>query len=157
VTFVAEEREMKLFVRSMGLAAGFLLLAGVQQARAQITDQVEFTTTFPFTVGYANVPAGTYSIRPDSDTTGILELSGAHVGVLFLTDAKETSRPSAKTEIVFQRYGEGYVLKDIFVEGSTTGAEALAAEAEKHLAKHGQSKGEHRVAARKKATTSNTP
>ena len=142
---------MKSFVRSMSIAAGFLLLAGVQQAGAQVIDQVEFTTTFPFTVGYAHVPAGTYTIRPDSDTTGILELSGAHVGVLFATDNKEAPKPSAKSEIVFQRYGNGYVLKDVFIEGSTTGAEARTAEGEQHLAKGGPHKGEQRVAARRKS------
>jgi hypothetical protein len=42
---------MTSLVRSIGIAAGILVLAGVGTASAQITDPVEFTTTFPFTVG----------------------------------------------------------------------------------------------------------
>jgi hypothetical protein len=145
---------MKSLVRSMSIAAGVLLLAGAQPASAQVIGQIEFTTTFPFAVGYASVPAGSYTISADSDSPGVLQLNGANVGVLFMTENKGTSQPAAKTEIVFQRYGGAYVLKDVFVEGSSTGAEAVAAEAEKHVAKSGNANGEQRVAARRKATTS---
>jgi hypothetical protein len=138
---------MKSFVRSIGVAAGLLLLIGVRQAGAQVTDAIEFTTTFPFAVGYANVPAGTYTIRPDDDDPGILRLTGTHVAVLFLTDSIESRQPPAKTEVVFKRYGDGYVLKDVWEEGSNTGAEAIAAEAEKHVAKTGAAKSDYRVAA----------
>src|SRR5207248_1807133 len=65
MTGEAQERVMKSFVRSIGMAAGLLLLAGVPQARAQVTGSIQFTTTFPFAVGYATVPAGTYTLRPD--------------------------------------------------------------------------------------------
>jgi hypothetical protein len=57
---------MRSSFRSIGIAAGILVVAGVQNASAQITDPVEFTTSFPFTVGYATVPAGRYTIRPDT-------------------------------------------------------------------------------------------
>ena len=129
------------------MAAGVLLLAGVPQARAQVTGPIQFTTTFPFAVGYATVPAGTYTVRPDDDDQSILLLTGSHVGVLFLADNIQTRQTPSKTEIVFNRYGDGYVLKDIWMEGSNTGAEALPAEAERHAAKHGDAKGDYRVAA----------
>jgi hypothetical protein len=112
-----------------------------------VTGPIEFTTTFPFAVGYANVPAGTYTIRPDDDDPAILLLTGTHVGVLFLTDNIEGRQMAAKTEIVFKRYGDGYVLKDVWLEGSSTGAEATAAEAERHVAARGESKSDYRVAA----------
>jgi hypothetical protein len=138
---------MKSFVRSIGIAAGLLLIAGVPQASAQVTGSIQFTTTFPFAVGYATVPAGTYTVRPDDDDQSILWLTGDHVGVLFLTDNIEAGQTPAKSEIVFNRYGNDYVLKDIFMEGSGTGAEAMPAEAERHAAKHGDAKGDYRVAA----------
>jgi hypothetical protein len=138
---------MKSLVRRIGIAAGLLLTAGVPQARAQVTSAVQFTTSFPFAVGYATVPAGTYTIRRDDDDPSILLLTGEHVGVLFLTDNIESRDAAAKTEIVFDRYGDGYVLKDIWMEGSTTGAEAMRAEAERHVAKHADAKSNYRVAA----------
>ena len=76
---------MKACVRVIGVAAAFLLFAGVQPAGAQVIGAVEFTTTFPFAVGNANVPAGTYTIRPDDDAPAVLILTGAHVGVVSAT------------------------------------------------------------------------
>ena len=144
---------MRSLVRSIGIAGGILVLAGVQNASAQIADTVEFTTSFPFTVGYATVPAGSYTVRPDNDNPGILELTGAHTAVLFQAQDAQARETPSKTEVVFKRYGSGYVLKDIWVEGSTIGAEATPAEGERHIAKS-DSKGEQRVAARKGSDTS---
>ena len=124
-------------VRSIGIAAGSLLLAGVQNASAQIVYPVEFTTSFPFTVGNASVPAGSYTIRPDDDDPAILELKGAHTFVLFQTENAVARETPAKTEVVFKRYGDGYVLKDIWLAGSNDGAETMSVERERHAAKHG--------------------
>ena len=59
---------MKSLIRSIGIAAGIVLLVGVPHAGAQIVNTVEFTTPFPFTVGAATLPAGSYTIRPDDET-----------------------------------------------------------------------------------------
>jgi hypothetical protein len=139
--------------RSIGIAAGIVLLAGIQNASAQITDPVEFTTAFPFTVGYATVPAGSYTIRPDDDNPNIFELSGAHTSVLFQTIDAQARQQPVKTEVVFTRLGDGYVLKSIWIEGTGTGAETIAVEGERHAARHAALKGEERVAARKKSAT----
>src|SRR5215208_2725897 len=102
------------------LATGVLTLAGIQSASAAIDTPLEFTTTFPFTVGYATVPAGKYTIRQDDDNPQLLELTGGRVGVFFETNNADAPAPAAKSEIVFKRYGDTYVLKDVWVEGSTS-------------------------------------
>jgi hypothetical protein len=153
VSDMAQGETMRSLVRSIGIAGGILMLAGVQNASAQITDPVEFTTSFPFTVGYATVPAGSYTIRPDDDNLEVFELTGAHGSVLFQTLNTQADRTPSKTEVVFKRYGDGYVLKDVWLEGSNIGVETVAAEGERHLAKRGSASEEH-VAARKKAQTS---
>ena len=141
---------MTSLIRTIGIAGGILMLAGVQNAGAQITENgVKFTTSFPFTVGNTTVPAGSYTIRPDDDDPGIFELSGAHTSVLFNTENVQARKTPSKSEVVFQRYGDGYVLKDIWVEGSDTGAETTAAEGERHVAKNHGSATEHRVAGQK--------
>jgi hypothetical protein len=145
---------MTSWFRSIGIAGGILVLAGVQNASAQLDDTVEFTTSFPFTVGYATVPAGTYTVRPDDDNPRILELSGGHTAVLFQTYIVEAAKRPAKTEVVFKRYGAGYVLKEIFIAGSDAGAEAVSVEGEAHLAKQSSVKGEDRVPGRKTSATS---
>ena len=133
----------------IALATGVLTLAGIQSASAQIDSPLKFATTFPFTVGHATVPAGTYTIRQDDDNPQMLELTGGRVGVFFETISADAPAPISKSEIVFKRYGDTYVLKDVWIAGSTTGAESVAAEGERHKAKHVASPSEHRVAARK--------
>ena len=133
---------------------GLVLGAGAQRASAQVIGPIEFTTSFPFTVGYATVPAGSYTIRPDDDNPEMLLLAGARTSGFFQTETKDARQTPSKTEIVFGRYDDKYVLKDIWVEGSTSGSESVAGEGERHMAKHGQSKGEQRVASRRKSSSS---
>jgi hypothetical protein len=144
---------MRSLVRSLGIATGILMFAGVQNASAQITYPVEFTTSFPFTVGNATVPAGSYTITPDDDDPAMLRLAGAHTSVFVETQNAEPRQIPSKTEVVFNRYGNGYVLKAIWIEGSDEGAEILPVEGERHAARS-DAKGEQRVAARKTSQTS---
>jgi hypothetical protein len=145
---------MKALVRSLAIAGAILVFAGVQNASAQVIYPVEFTTSFPFSVGNTVVPAGSYTIRPDDDNAKVLELQGPHSSVLFQAENTQAPETPSKSEVVFMRYGDGYVLKDIWVEGSNEGAEALTAEAEQHAAKRHGMDGEQRVAARKKVDSS---
>jgi hypothetical protein len=154
MSYAAQEKEMTSLVRSIGMAGGILVLAGVQSASAQILDTVEFTTSFPFTVGNATVPAGRYTIRPDDENPEILHLTGAHASVLFQTEDAQAGRTLSKTEVVFKRYGDAYVLKNIWLESSASGAETVPVEGERHLAKNHGSATEQRIAARKKVETS---
>jgi hypothetical protein len=141
---------MTALLRSVVVAGVLTVLVGVHTASAQITGPVEFTTTFPFTVGNASVPAGSYTIDPDPDNPDILTLTGSDTGVLFQVRSIQAPKDASKTEVVFKRYGQGYVLHDVWMVGTGSGAEAIVAEAEKHHAKRGGSTGEARVEAHKK-------
>jgi hypothetical protein len=147
------EEEMRSRLRSIGIAMGVLMFAGVQNARAQIIDTVDFTTTFPFTVGNTSVPAGSYTIRPDADNNQVLELTGSNASVLFQVDPASARQTPSKTELVFSRYGNAYVLKNIWVEGSNSGVETIPAEGERHASKNSTAKTEQRVAGHKKSGT----
>jgi hypothetical protein len=144
---------MNSVFRSICIAGGFLLLAGVQNASAQIIYPVEFTTSFPFTVGYATVPAGRYTVTADEDNPEIFELRGAHTSVLFQAQNATAGETPTRTEVVFKRFGDGYVLKDIWLDGSNSGAETIPVEGERHAAKHRGPVGEQRVVAQKKTDT----
>jgi hypothetical protein len=148
-----KEKEMRSFVRAISIASGILVLTGVQQASAQIETSVEFTTSFPFTVGNSHVPAGSYSIRQAEDNLSLLELSGGRTALFFEADNVTAPRTSDKTEVTFSRDGNGYVLKDIWIEGSDMGYEAIRAEGERHAAKDGDSNNEQRVAGHRKSGT----
>lgn len=140
---------MTSLARSTAIAAGVLMLGGAHSASAQIVGPVEFTTTFAFTVGNTTVPAGRYTIRPDDDNPQILYLAGAHAAVLFQTENVIARDTPAATEVVFRRYGDGYVLKDVWIEGLQSGAESITAEGEKHVMKRHGPRSDHRVAARR--------
>ena len=75
---------MKTLVRCVLLAAGFGLVAAVSPASAQIYEELRFKTTFPFMVGRATLPAGTYSVSPAFDGNGaLLEIRGDRHAALF--------------------------------------------------------------------------
>jgi hypothetical protein len=142
---------MRSVVRSITLAGGILAIANAQSASAQIVNQLEFTTAFPFTVGNATVPAGTYTITPDAGDPTILELAGPTTAVFVATESAHSRETPSKDEVVFKRYGTGYVLKSIWVQGSDTGYVTVSAEGERRAAKRGDAASEERIAARKKA------
>ena len=73
--------------------------------------------------------------------------------MFFTTENAQPRETPSKTEVVFNSYGNGYVLKNIWLEGSDTGYVATSAEGERHASKRGDSPNENRVSARKKADT----
>jgi hypothetical protein len=78
--------------------------------------KVNFTSKTPFTVGNANLPPGSYQIRP-IDEEGTFECSAAsgHPSVLFEAEPLETV--PAKTDVAFAKYGDKMLLKNFSVEG----------------------------------------
>ena len=90
---------MKSLLRSIIIAGALLAVAGAQRASAQIDTSIEFTTSFPFTVGNTTVPAGSYSITPDDQEPQVLELRGGRTSVLFVTESAQPkelpSKPSS--------------------------------------------------------------
>jgi hypothetical protein len=150
-----EEIVMTSLVCSIGIATAALVLGGATNASAQIAYPVEFTTSFPFTVGNTTVPAGSYTIRADDDNPVIMELTGGKTAVLFPTEDTQARETPHKSEVIFKRYGDRYVLKDIFVAGEASGVETVSAEGERHAVKQGGAAAEQRVEARKAAASSN--
>ena len=148
---------MTKLIRSIVFAGGLLVLAGVQNASAQIQNIIEFTTTFPFSVGNTTVPAGHYTIATLDDDPHVLELRGPHTAVLFETEDATPSQAPSKDEVVFSRYGNGYVLKNIWLEGSEMGYVSKTALAELRIAKKGGSPTEHRVSGHKGSRTTAAP
>jgi hypothetical protein len=134
------------------LGAAIVLLAGVHNASAQIENQLDFTTSFAFTVGNTTVPAGTYTIMPVEDDPWVLELKGGRTSVVFETERATPNEVASKDEIVFQRYGDRYVLKNIWTEGSDTGYLTEPGAREEQISRHhGGAAAETRVAAHRRA------
>ena len=131
-------------------------VAGATLAQAQVSDPVEFSVPFAFTVGNSTMPPGAYEIRRDTDNGTVyrIESQKKHIGTLFEVEGTSMNKPPAKTEVVFKRYGEGYVLKSVWEEGSSDGITTVVAEAERHHVKHRGSVTETRVSAKKSGKAS---
>ena len=142
--------------RSVVIACALLVLAGIRSACAQIDLPIEFTTTFPFAVGNTTLPAGTYTVRADDEDPQVLEVSGPHAAVFFNTESAQPRQAPSTTELVFNRYGDAYVLKNVWVEGSEIGYQTQPLLRERRLAKNGSPSEQH-VIGEKKADTAKEP
>jgi hypothetical protein len=118
---------MLMFVPLVGLL-------GVTAAHAQVTETIQFKTAFPFTVGDTTLPAGHYTIRPANDGTdlSVLEISNGMRSALLLVEPespRNINQP-VKDEVVFNKYGDRYVLSDIWdaADGSGSHVEMSPAE-----------------------------
>jgi hypothetical protein len=133
----SEEITMKEMIRRPLLM--LILLGSIVPVSAgiQIINRVTFSTTFPFTVGNTKFPAGSYSIRPLDDDSEIMEISSADgkTSALFETITAELPRTPSKGEVVFKKYGDSYVLSEIYEAGSKTGAMTVKSHAERQHAK----------------------
>lgn len=134
---------MSRYFRTGLFALGLIGIVGLGTARAQITGPVNFTTSFPFTVGQTNFPAGSYSLRPvgpeDSDLT--LEVVGItnHKAAMFLTERTSSPTPAAQSDISFVRYGDRYFLTNVEIAGEDDGVQAaMTREEAREAREHGK-------------------
>ena len=108
-------------VIGVAFVGAFALLAG-RPAQAQLADSMTFRTTFPFIVGNATMPAGAYTIRRTDESQGLYLVSGPRS--VFLV-ANPTSRPPsidpAKDEVIFQKFGDQFVMSEVWEGDDSTG------------------------------------
>jgi hypothetical protein len=131
------EITMKKMIRRPLLALILLGAIASVMAGVQIANRVTFTTTFPFTVGNSKFPPGSYSIRPLEEEQDLMEITSADgkTSALFEIMAAEGPKTPSKGEVVFKKYGDSYVLSEIFEPGSKTGAMVIKTHAERQHAK----------------------
>ena len=114
----------------------FALMLYPDKVHAQIIGNLEFSIPFQFHAGNAKLPPGNYIIRmlDNSDLT-VMEISSADgsISALFdVQDAEANSTP-AKTELIFNKYGNRYFLAKVFVEGNANGSEVSKSSYEKKI------------------------
>ena len=107
------------------VALVFVLTIHPVKARAQITGDLEVTIPFTFYAGNAKLPAGKYTIHPlDNSDLTLMEIASVNgsTSVLFgIHDAEGNSAP-AKSELIFNKYGDHYFLAKLFDEGNPNGS-----------------------------------
>jgi hypothetical protein len=107
----------KQLVTLLGLG---LLLATVT-ASAQ-TMRLKADVPFDFVVGGRTLPSGEYTIRSLNGGNHILSISAPdQKTIVFLTNMCQSLNASPESKLIFTRYGDRYVLSEMWIEGSNTG------------------------------------
>jgi hypothetical protein len=116
------------------LTAGLLSLCSVLPVTAQVGNGVAFTTPFPFYVGQAKMPAGSYTLtEPENFGSHVITVRSDDGRVAASTQVIGTRslQPERRTVVVFEKYGETLYLDKVLLDGDTSGAMVLPTKAEK--------------------------
>jgi hypothetical protein len=125
---------MKRQAFSLVSLLSLLLVAG--SAIAQ-TVHVRGNIPFNFAVGNKTLPAGTYDIGSIDSDGKILLLQGrdGNASMMLNSNAAENLKPTDKTKLIFNRYGNRYFLSQIWVAGERSGHQLPKTSREKEMAR----------------------
>src|SRR6266404_9572065 len=106
----------------------FALTIFAGKARAQIIGDLDADIPFQFHAGNAKFPAGKYRIHvlEDADLT-VMEIASADgsTSALFQVQESDANSAPAKSELIFNKYGNRYFLAKLFDEGNPNGSEVV--------------------------------
>jgi hypothetical protein len=118
------------------IALVFALMLYPAKVHAQITGRLEVNIPFQFHAGNAKLPPGDYVIHMLDDTDlKVMEITSADgsTSALFdVQDAEDNSTP-AKSELIFNKYGNRYFLAKVFDEGNPSGSAVAKSNYEKKV------------------------
>jgi hypothetical protein len=122
------------------------------KAQAQIIDQLDVNIPFQFHAGSTKLPAGQYIVQilADSDLT-VMEIKSANDSTSTLLEVRDTQANGtpAKSELIFNKYGNRYFLEKAFEEGSPNGSRVTGFSYEKRVGQ-AAADGEEHVPAHKR-------
>jgi hypothetical protein len=105
---------MKLKIFTTATVLGLLSLT---VAHAQVTAGLHGNIPFGFQVGQTAFPAGEYAVSRDMKSREILQLRSLDrktIAILFSAAPALTSKSVKNTELVFNRYGTTYFLRQVW-------------------------------------------
>ena len=118
------------------IALAFMMTISLVQAHAQIIGDLDVTIPFQFHAGDAKLPAGKYVIHTvdNSDLTlmEIVSADGSTSALFEVRDAEANSVP-AKSELIFNKYGDRYFLAKVFDESNPNGSTVVESRYEKKV------------------------
>jgi len=118
------------------IALSFVLTISPSKAHAQIIGEIEANIPFQFHVGSTKLPPGNYVIHLlDNTNLGVMEISSADGSTSALFDVRqdEANSAPAKTELIFNKYGNRYFLAKMFDEGNPSGSTVDESRYEKRI------------------------
>jgi len=121
---------------SLLIALVFALTIYPSKAHAQIVGDLQVNIPFQFHVGNTKLPAGQYVIHMlDGSDLRVMEISSADgsTSALFEVQDAEANSTPAKSELIFNKYGNRYFLSKLFDEGNPSGSQVLMSRYEKKV------------------------
>jgi hypothetical protein len=138
------------------VALVFVLTMHSTKAEAQIVGNLEVDIPFQFHAGNAKLPPGKYTLHllENTDLT-VMEIISVDnsTSALFEVGRTQASSAPAKSELIFNKYGNRYFLAKVFDEGNPAGSQVLESRYEKRMSEVAESQ-EH-VAAHHQAQAGN--
>jgi hypothetical protein len=126
---------VKQFLSFLVLSA-FALAIFAGKARAQIVGDLDVDVPFQFHAGDTKLPAGKYRIHilDGSDLT-VMEITSADdsTSALFQVQESDANAAPAKSELIFNKYGNRYFLAKLFDEGNASGSKVVESRYEKQI------------------------
>jgi hypothetical protein len=125
-------------VSKLVVMTGLLSLLSVIPLAAQIADGVDFTTSFPFYAGNAQMPAGSYKITPSDMDESILQIQsndGVHSALVEFIPT-QSAQPHPHSDVTFHKYGDTEYLNRIWIQGQEYGMKVDPTKAETKAAEN---------------------
>jgi len=124
------------YLLSLFIALVFALTMYPSKAQAQIVGDLEVNIPFQFHAGNTKLPAGQYRIHVlDNADLTVMEISSVDgtTSALFEVQQAEANSEPAKSELIFNKYGNRYFLAKLFDEGNPSGSQVLKSAYEKRV------------------------
>jgi len=138
---------------SFFIALVFALTLYPGKAQAQIVGEIEANIPFQFHAGNVKLPAGRYFIHVlDNTDLTVMEITSADgsTSALFDVQGAQANSSPAKSELIFDKYGNRYFLAKLFDEGNPSGSQVLESRYEKKISQASAEGQEHVAALRRK-------
>jgi hypothetical protein len=116
----------------------FLLTIFAGNAHAQIVGDLDVNVPFQFHAGNTKLPAGQYRIHVLNDSDlNVMEITSADgsISALFQVQQSDANSAPAKSELIFNKYGNRYFLTKLFDEGNPSGSQVIESRYEKQVSK----------------------
>jgi len=131
---------------SLLVALVFAVTLYPSKAQAQIVGDMEANIPFQFHAGNVKLPAGRYFIHVlDNTDLTVMEISSADgtTTALFDVQSAQANSAPAKSELIFDKYGNRYFLAKLFDEGNPSGSQVLESRYEKRISQAAAEGQEH--------------
>jgi hypothetical protein len=128
------------------IALVFAVTIHPTKAHAQIIGDLEATVPFQFHAGNAKLPPGKYIIRTlDDSNLTVMEISSADgsTSALFEVHDAEANSAPAKSELIFNKYGNRYFLAKLFDEANPSGSQVDQSRYEKRVSQEAMEAQQH--------------